>query len=86
MDGISQQEYWSGLPFPSPGDLSNPGIDPASPALAGGFFTREAQDFKQKAYMIKFMFSKDCCDSRRKSWRGSLWRTEAPKLSYYSNR
>ena len=33
---------WSGLPFPPPGDLSNPGIEPTSlvsPALAGGFFT-----------------------------------------------
>ena len=33
---LSRQEYWSGLPFPSPGDLSNPGIEsvaPASPAL-----------------------------------------------------
>ena len=38
----SRQEYWSGLPFPSPGDLLDPGIEPvspASPALAGGFFT-----------------------------------------------
>ena len=33
------QEYWSGLPFPSPGNLADPGIKPASPALAGGFFT-----------------------------------------------
>ena len=31
--GFSRQEYWSGLPFPSPGDLSDPGIDPRSPAL-----------------------------------------------------
>ena len=31
--GFSRQEYWSGLPFPSPGDLSDPGIKPASPAL-----------------------------------------------------
>ena len=29
----SRQDYWSGLPFPSPGDLSNPGIEPRSPAL-----------------------------------------------------
>ena len=39
VHGIFQQEYWSGLPFPSPGDLPNPGINPASltsPALAGG--------------------------------------------------
>ena len=31
--GFSKQEYWSGLPFPSPGDLPNPGIKPGSPAL-----------------------------------------------------
>ena len=43
--GFSRQEYWSGLPFPSPGDLPNPGIEPAtlrSPALADGFFTTSA--------------------------------------------
>ena len=39
--GFPRQEYWSGFPFPSPGDLPNPGIKPASPALAGGFFTTE---------------------------------------------
>ena len=42
--GFSRQEYWSGFPFPSPGDLSNPGTEPTSPvspALAGGFFTAE---------------------------------------------
>ena len=40
--GFFQQEYWNGWPFPLPGDLSDPGIEPmspASPALAGGFFT-----------------------------------------------
>ena len=37
----SRQEYWSGLPFPSPGDLPDPGIEPVSPALVGGFFTAE---------------------------------------------
>ena len=31
--GFSRQEYWSGLPFPSPRDLPNPGIEPRSPAL-----------------------------------------------------
>ena len=31
--GFSRQEYWSGLPFPSPGDLLDPGIEPGSPAL-----------------------------------------------------
>ena len=43
--GFSMQEYWSGLPFPLPVDLPNPGIEPASlmaPALGGGFFTTSA--------------------------------------------
>ena len=35
--GFPRQEYWSGLPFASPGDLSDPGIEPTSPALASGF-------------------------------------------------
>ena len=39
--GFSRQKYWSGLPFPPPGDLPDPGIEPASPAVAGGFFTTE---------------------------------------------
>ena len=40
--GFPRQEYWSGLPFPSPGDLPDPGIKPVSPALAGEFFAAEA--------------------------------------------
>ena len=39
--GFPRQEYWSGLPFPSPGDLLDPGIEPESPVLASGFFTTE---------------------------------------------
>ena len=39
--GFPKQEYWSGLPFLSPGDLPNPGIEPTSPSLAGRFFTTE---------------------------------------------
>ena len=37
--GFSRQEYWSGLLFPSLGDLPDPGIEAASPVWAGGFFT-----------------------------------------------
>ena len=43
--GFPRQEYWSGLPFPPPGDLPDPGIKPTSlisPTLAGGFFTTGA--------------------------------------------
>ena len=39
--GFPRQEYWSGLPFPSPGDLPGSGIKSASPALAGRFFIAE---------------------------------------------
>ena len=39
--GFSRQEYWSGLPFPSPGDLPDPGIEPSSPALQADALTSE---------------------------------------------
>ena len=45
LASLERQEYWSGLPGPPPGDLSNPGIELKSlksPALAGGFFTTGA--------------------------------------------
>ena len=50
--GFPSHEYWSGLPFPSPGDRSDPGIEPlspVSPALAGGFIITELQG-KPMAY------------------------------------
>jgi len=40
--GFSRQEYWSGLPFPSPGDLPNPGIESKSPTLQADTLTSEA--------------------------------------------
>ena len=43
--GLFRHDYWSRLPFPPPGDLPNPGIEPpplVSPALAGGFFITSA--------------------------------------------
>ena len=39
--GFPRQEYWSRLPFLTPGDLLSPGTEPEPPALAGGFFTPE---------------------------------------------
>ena len=39
--GFPRQEYWSGLSFRYPGALPDPGIEPMSPALSGGFFTAE---------------------------------------------
>ena len=43
--GFPRQEYWSGLPFPPPGDLPDPAIKHRSPALAGGFFTTQSPGF-----------------------------------------
>ena len=40
--GFPRQDYWSGLPFPSPGNLSDQGIELMSPTLASGFFTIES--------------------------------------------
>ena len=54
--GFSGQEYWSGLPFPPPGDLPDPGIKPSSPALAGRFFTTEPS---RKGYKF-FSWPQDC--------------------------
>ena len=39
--GFPRQDYWNGLPFPLPGNFLHPGSEPASPALAGRFFTTE---------------------------------------------
>ena len=56
--GFSRQEYWSRLPFPSPGDLPDPGIEPmslVSPALAGRFLTTEPHG-KPYESNIKYLF------------------------------
>ena len=45
-----RQEYWSGLPFPPPGDLPDPEIELASPVLADEFFTAEPPIIKIKIY------------------------------------
>ena len=47
---FSRHEYWSGLPFPSPGDLSDPGIEPGSPALQADALPSE----QQRGNTIKF--------------------------------
>ena len=54
--GFSQQEYWSGPPFPPPGDRPNPGMEPtslASPALADRFFTTSATWESLRQFHIK---------------------------------
>ena len=45
--GFSRQEYWSEVPFPSPGDLPNPGTEPGSPALEADALTSEPPKLAQ---------------------------------------
>ena len=51
--GLSRQEYWSGLPFPSPGDLPNPGIEPRSPELQADFLLSAPPGKSTKEERIK---------------------------------
>ena len=46
--GFIRQEYWSGLPFPSPGDLPNPGIEPGCPALQADSLVAESEGKSKK--------------------------------------
>ena len=59
VHGISQQEYGSGLPFPAPGDFSNPGLESVSPALPGRFFTTEPP-WKPKILSRRLTWSNLC--------------------------
>ena len=80
---FSRQEYWSGLPFPSPGDLPNPGIEPGSSALADRFFSfwaiREAANvylgllliFSLGKWLYQFTFPLTV-------WEGSQFSTPTP--------
>ena len=46
-DFPGKKEYWSGLPFPSPTDIPDQGIQPAFPALAGAFFTAQPAEYEK---------------------------------------
>ena len=67
VHGFSRQEYWTGLPFPSPGDLPNPGIKPASPALAGRSFATRLPGKLQKDAGLpqKLSGEESTCQCRR---------------------
>ena len=57
--GFSRQEYWSGLPFPLPGDLHDPGIQPRSPvapALTSGFFAIEPPGKQYKCLVFRLNY------------------------------
>src|SRR5574341_460593 len=57
--GFPRQEYWNGLPFPSPGDLPDPGIEPRSPALqADSLLTETSGKPKILVGIVKMSFKK----------------------------
>ena len=55
--GFSRQEYWSGLPFPSPGDLPNPGVEPGSPALQTDALPSETPGKPHRKTQFRLQFS-----------------------------
>ena len=61
--GFSTQEYWIGFPFPSPGDLPNPGIETKTPMVAGGFFTTEPPGKPSTTVLLENNLYVDPCSS-----------------------
>ena len=61
--GFSRLQYWSGLPFPSPGGLPDPGIKPVSPTLTGKYFSAEPLGKLEFKFITKFSY-----DSRASQW------------------
>ena len=64
--GFPRQEYRSGLPFPSPGDLPDPGIEPESPALAGRFFTTESSG--KPTFPLYYFLNNSHCGCLQPCW------------------
>ena len=62
--GFSRQEYWSGLPFPSPGYLPNPGIEPRSPALQEMLYPLSHQGSREEELHTKFVWH-GLCEKKR---------------------
>ena len=64
VHGFSRQEYWSGLPFPSPGDLPNPGIEPRSSALQADMllFEPPGKPYRQRSFLFFFKHDRDIID------------------------
>ena len=95
--GFSRQEYWSGLPFPSPGDLPNSGTGPVSPALAGGFFTTQPgnaqmyllnslnQTFKSGQFIICKPYLNQADLEKEKFFKGNIICDRRATLEWYIN-
>ena len=63
--GLPRQGYWKWLPFPSPGDLPNPGTQPASPALARGSFIAEPPGKPRLKRLVRVFFTDSKTQERK---------------------
>ena len=66
--GFSRQEHWSGLPCPSPGNLSDAGIKPSPPAMAGGFFLTEPPGKQRPVHGLNYYHYCRICINLGLSW------------------
>ena len=58
--GLSRQEYWSGLPFPSPGHLPNPGTEPGFPTLQADSLPAEPQELRGQIKEVPYVHTAIC--------------------------
>ena len=84
--GFSRQEYWSRLPFPSPGDLPDPGTETTSPvsfALAGGFFTAKPHRKPNRCSSVQFstQLCPTLCDPMNRSTPGLPVHHQLPEFT-----
>ena len=69
------EEYWSGLPFPSPGDLPNPGIEPRSPALQADALISEppGKSLILKSVVERLLLNHERCQDSWPPKKNSVW-------------
>ena len=82
--GFSRQEYWSGLPFPSPGDLPNPGIKPRSLTLQADALPSEPQEFAHRSTKTFSSVTQSCptlCDPMNHSMPGLPVHRQLPEFT-----
>ena len=80
--GFPRQEYWSGLPSPFPGNLPNPGIEPASPASASRFFTTFGHNLQKCGILVPQPGLEPALPTLEE-WSCHLWATrEVPNIQF----
>ena len=83
--GFSRQEYWSGLSFPSPGDLPDPGIEPRSPALQADALTSEPPGRELQIKIWKYHYTLQRSNSKILKTSKADEEVEHQELSVYAN-